>query len=780
MQRNPEDRPNQQTQTDQDPLPPPPAEDLGETRLLDTETSRGAAVRRGASAEFPPESRIGTSIGRYEIVEVLGQGGMGTVLRARDPMIERDVAVKLLSEELSGEETAIQRFLVEARSAGKLNHPNTVAIHEIGQHEQNYYLVMEFVEGGSIEAAQQQRGAFSVLEASRITADACKGLAAAHGVGLVHRDIKPANLLLSEDGTVKVADFGLAKIKAIGAPTLTSPNQVMGTPYFMSPEQCEFRPVDARSDIYSLGATYYSLLTGQNPYAERDSLVQVMYAHCQADVPDPRDVDPAIPEACSAIIARAMAKAPGDRYQTAAEMLADLEVLTTGQTEPRQPLLSEREAPSPAVSTAVGSVGSGPSHRKRWLLGAGGAIGLACLVAMAVFLARKPDDVAPEPVTSEKMPPVATAQGVTGTTITLGTTTAYSGPSRDLGQNMVLGMRACFSAINDAGGIHGRRLELVVLDDGYEPDRALANMKELLGKREVFAVIGNVGTPTAKVTVPYALEHRCLFFAPFTGASLLRLDPPDRYVFNYRASYADETAAMVEYFVEVKGIPAEQIAVFAQNDAYGDDGFAGVVRALRKYEIREEDVLRVNYDRNTTQVAEAVEQFEKQRDRFKAIVMVPTYVVAARFIQQLRARGLQPQFGIVSFVGSNLLAQEFRANGLEHGEGVVVTQVVPHFQSHATTVIRYRELLAKYFPEARPGFVSLEGFIAAECLVEGLKRAGSNLTTESLVDALEAIRDLDLGIGPIISFGPSRHQASSKVWGTRLNAAGDFETLDLK
>jgi ABC-type branched-subunit amino acid transport system substrate-binding protein len=296
----------------------------------------------------------------------------------------------------------------------------------------------------------------------------------------------------------------------------------------------------------------------------------------------------------------------------------------------------------------------------------------------------------------------------------------------------------------------------------------------------VFATIGNVGTPTAKVTVPYALEHRYLFFAPFTGAGLLRQDPPDRYVFNYRASYADETAAMVRYFVDMRQISPQQIAVFAQNDAYGDDGFHGVIRALRKYDVREEDVLRVSYDRNSLQVTGAVEEIEKQQDRVRAIVMVPTYAAAARFVSQLKTRGLDLQFAAVSFVGSDLLAEEFRAIGPEYAEGVIVTQVVPHFRSGATGVLRYREALKKHFPEAHPGFVSLEGFIAAECLLEGLRRAGPKLTTESLIDALESVRDLDLGIGPVISFAPSKHQASSKVWGTVLDSSATFQMLELE
>ena len=777
MQSKSEDSSRKQSQPASDQPSSKQTSDFGPTRPASADTSWGRSSRGEKSERISPESRVGTSIGRYIIVEILGQGGMGTVFRARDPMIERDVAIKLLSEELSGSEMAVQRFLIEARSAGRLNHPNTVALHEIGQEGANYYLVMEFVPGGSIEEATHQTGAFSVVEASQIMADVCKGLGAAHAVGLIHRDIKPGNLLRGDGGTIKIADFGLAKIRETGNPTITNPNDVMGTPHFMSPEQCEAGPVDVRSDIYSLGATYYSLLTGVVPYAESGGLLQVMYAHCNADVPDPRDENPEIPRECSEIIARAMAKIPDDRYQTVDEMLADLEAVASGQTT-----LSKRSPSRQKSTSRVGSAaqGSGFGRRRLPIAIASGIMGIVILVTVALLLIPIFRDGRQGSVVSEPIASGSFVQGVTDKTITLGTTTAYSGPSRDLGMNMVLGMRACFRAVNDAGGVHGRRIELIVLDDGYEPDRALANMKELFEKRKVFAVIGNVGTPTAKVTVPYALENERLFFAPFSGAALLRQDPPDRYVFNYRASYADETAAMVRYFVDIKGIPADKIAVFAQNDSYGDDGFHGVVHALRKYGVHESEIIRVNYDRNTVQVTKAVEQFVKQGDRFQAVIMVPTYSVAARFIQQMRMRGLQVQFGIVSFVGSDLLAEELLAIGPEYCNNVVVTEVVPHFLSHATGVIRYREQLAKYFPEAQPGFVSLEGFVAAECLVEGLKRAGPNLTTEGLIDSLESIHDLDLGIGPIINFGPSKHQASNKVWGTILDDSGEFHTLELE
>ncbi|GAF74034.1 unnamed protein product, partial [marine sediment metagenome] len=405
------------------------------------------------------------------------------------------------------------------------------------------------------------------------------------------------------------------------AKQITQLGQIVGTPYFMSPEQCESSQVDHRSDIYSLGATYYSLLTGTNPYEDAGSTVQVMYAHCHSEVIDPRKVNPTIPEACAAIIARAMAKQPDDRYQTAEEMLADLKCVGERAVNP------ESDGSQDASCYGLSRPHFQPRswfHANRSLLTAAilGIFAVVGVLAVVLFLPLKPDGKGPtQPGAGDATASAASVQGVTDNKIIFGTTTAYSGPSRDLGQNMVLGIRTCFNAVNDAGGIHGRKLELVVLDDGYEPDRAIVNMKELFEDRNVFAVIGNVGTPTAKATVPYALEYRRLFFAPYTGANLLRQDPPDRYVFNYRASYADETSAMVRYFIDIKEVSPDQIAVFAQNDAYGDDGFRGVVRALRNYGIRENDILRVGYDRNSVQVAEAVERVVENRDSIRAIVM---------------------------------------------------------------------------------------------------------------------------------------------------------------
>ena len=373
-----------------------------------------------------------------------------------------------------------------------------------------------------------------------------------------------------------------------------------------------------------------------------------------------------------------------------------------------------------------------------------------------------------------------TVQGVTDSEIVFGMAAPFSGPAKELGRGMKTGIDLAFATANDAGGVNGRKLRLVALDDGYEPERTRPVMKELAESRNVFGFIGNVGTPTAEVAVPFTLERKMLFFGPFTGAGLLRRDPPDRYVFNYRASYAEETAATVKYLVTVRRVAVDEIAVFAQQDGYGDAGFNGVAKMLRKYNRNPERVLRVGYKRNTGDVNEAVSTLLRSRHPVRAVVMVATYKAAAKFIDKVKAERPDIVFSNVSFVGSQALADELMSYGGKVAEGVIVTQVVPLPQSKATAVLRYQELLPKYSLGEKPDFVSLEGYLAASLLIEGLKRAGRNFTTETLVDALENLRAIDLGVGATMGFGMSEHQASHRVWGTVLDANGNFLTIDME
>jgi ABC-type branched-subunit amino acid transport system substrate-binding protein len=363
---------------------------------------------------------------------------------------------------------------------------------------------------------------------------------------------------------------------------------------------------------------------------------------------------------------------------------------------------------------------------------------------------------------------LSTVQGVTETEIRLGMSAPFSGSARELGRGLELGIRTYLRYLNDQGGIAGRDVRLIALDDGYDPDRALANMRELYERHQVFGVVCNVGTPTAEKTLPYAREKKLLFFGAFTGADLLRKTPPDRYVFNYRPSLEEETAASLKHLFGTGRVHPDQVAVFAQEDAFGDDVFQGVAKALREYGRNPEGILRVGYIRNSIDVTGAVEEVLKHPE-IRAIHMAAVYRPAAQFI--LKVKGARPNmlFTSVMFVGSEALAEELRQFGPEYAAGVMVTQVVPPADSQATAVLQFTEHLGNFYPHERPNSVSLEGYSAAGILAEGLRRAGRNLTTDSLVEALESIHNLDLGIGTPIHFGPSEHQGSHKVWLTVID-----------
>ena len=395
----------------------------------------------------------------------------------------------------------------------------------------------------------------------------------------------------------------------------------------------------------------------------------------------------------------------------------------------------------------------------------------------AVCSARRCSKRNDEASGSAAVVPFSVAQGVTDSEILLGMSAAFSGPNRELGRAMQTGILTYIDSINDQGGVLGRKLRLVALDDGYEPARALANMEELDQKNKVFAFIGNVGTPTAEVTMPYATGRKMLFFGAFTGTGLLRDDPPNRYVFNYRASYAQETESIVRYLLEVRQLQPAEIAVFAQEDGYGDSGFEGVARALRKKGWPKEKILRVGYARNTVEVGAAVAAILERPD-LRAVVMVATYRPAARFIQEIRDAGRGDLvLANVSFVNSRALADELLEAGSQYVERLIVTEVVPHPGAGSSIALEAEERIRKYQPAEQLTFTSLEGYIATAILVEALQKVEQELSTETLVGALESMHEFDLGLGTKLSFGPSDHQASDRVWGTELDQTGQAKTL---
>src|ERR1700720_2415579 len=263
--------------------------------------------------------------GRYEIVGELGRGAMGIVYKAVDPVIGRTVAVKTirLSEAGTGlsRPELLSRFQTEARAAGLLTHPNIVVVYDAGEEDGLYYITMELVEGKSLQALIDSGHSFPIPRVLRIMEQTCSALQFAHERSIIHRDIKPANLMLTADDTVKVTDFGTAKILQFG--TVQQTAHVMGTPSYMSPEQVKGRAVDGRSDIFSLGVMLYEMVTGEKPFPGQ-SITTVIYKIVNEEPVPPRQIDPSIHPGISAIVMKALVKDPDQRYQNCREMLEDL------------------------------------------------------------------------------------------------------------------------------------------------------------------------------------------------------------------------------------------------------------------------------------------------------------------------------------------------------------------------------------------------------------------------------------------------------------------------
>ncbi|MCG8668648.1 MAG: ABC transporter substrate-binding protein [Pseudomonadales bacterium] len=445
--------------------------------------------------------------------------------------------------------------------------------------------------------------------------------------------------------------------------------------------------------------------------------------------------------------------------------------------EPDSQVTSTTSIATPAPSPPVTGVTAKKSSKKKWL-----AIPIIILLLLSTATALyAPARHGAMDAWMELVHNYQPPRGITTEEINIGMSAAFSGSAKELGRSMRMGIETYFKKLNEKGGIAGRQIVLHALDDGYEPVKASKNLDTFFDKNDgVFAMIGNVGTPTASVIIPKALDDKTIVFGTFSGANLLRNDPPDRYVFNYRASYAEETAAIIHYFVRVKKIQPETIAVFYQNDGYGRDGLSGVISALDDYDVDPSIIKKGTYERNSTNIRTGVEAFIPHLENINAFIIIGTYATSAAFTKAIQKIGFDGEIANVSFVGTHALAETLVESETNIGHGILVTQTVPLYTSHASLVIDYREAMETYFPAESPDFVSLEGYITAKLFTEGLKRAGRYVNSDSLVDALESINELDLGIGSLLTFSKSDHQASHRVWGTLIKPNGDIESIDLK
>ncbi|MER3416635.1 MAG: hypothetical protein C4297_10535 [Gemmataceae bacterium] len=362
---------------------------------------RDIGAEKAATPQAERVDLSGSRLGEFLLLRLLGAGGMGQVYLAEQISLHRRVALKILRRDLADNATYRKRFESEARAVARLNHPNIVQVYAIGEESGNLYMALEYVEGKNLKEYLVRKGPPAVPVALSIMRQVASALARAGELGIVHRDIKPENILVTRRGEAKVTDFGLARVLAERQELhLTQTGVTMGTPLYMSPEQVEGRPVDHRSDLYSLGVTCYHLLTGQPPFSGENAFVVALH-HVQTQPIALRQLRPEIPEALEAIVLRLMAKRPEDRYQSARELLADLKTVSESQTDPATAAAGYEETEAKIVPVPAPSGAARGWLRRYWpvtLTAAAAAVALCIGMLLGVVL--QPEE---EPAADDKL-----------------------------------------------------------------------------------------------------------------------------------------------------------------------------------------------------------------------------------------------------------------------------------------------------------------------------------------------------------------------------------------
>ncbi len=374
---------------------------------------------------------------------------------------------------------------------------------------------------------------------------------------------------------------------------------------------------------------------------------------------------------------------------------------------------------------------------------------LTSLCCMAIFFAHS----------------VSAEDGVTESEIIVGQSCALKGPAQVLGQGMRDGALAYFKHVNAEGGIKGKIIKLVTLDDGYEPKTCVSNTNQLIEKYRVFLLFGYVGTPTSKAVFDTIKKAKVPYFAPFTGAEFLR-NPLTTEIFNIRASYYQETEAMVQTLLINN---KKRISVFYQNDSYGEAGLKGVKIALQKRGMK--ILSKASYERNTLDVENPVSEIAISNP--DAVIMIGAYKPCAKFIRLMRgSTKSRPIFLNISFVGADALAETLSNKGL----GVVITQVVPYpFDKRIPVVLEYHQMTKKYMSDSKISFTGMEGFIAAKALCRIFQKM-NHLTRAEFIQAANSMNEY-LG-GFKVRFTPKNHQGSDLVHLTQIGPGGSISNID--
>lgn len=361
----------------------------------------------------------------------------------------------------------------------------------------------------------------------------------------------------------------------------------------------------------------------------------------------------------------------------------------------------------------------------------------------------------------------AAETGVTDKAITFGQAAALDGPAKALGIGMKAGLEAAFDEVNAAGGVNGRELKLISRDDGYNPQKSIEQTKALISEDEVFAIIGPVGTPTAKATVPVVGEAGLPYIGPFTGAGFLRDAEKLPYVYNFRATYGQEMEAQTAYLVDK--MKFTKVACFYQNDGFGQAGLSGIKAALEKRGM--ELVATGTYERNTTAVRKGLLEIRKAKP--EAVVMVGAYAPCAEFVKNAKKAGMKDViFTNVSFVGTKALIEALG----DDGEGVIISQVVPLPKDDSVPAVKaYHAAMKAAGMEDQVGFVSLEGYLVGKLAAEALAKVEGEPTREAMLNSFKAL-SADFG-GVSVAYGEGDNQGSEVVWLSAISG-GDVKLVE--
>ena len=363
--------------------------------------------------------------------------------------------------------------------------------------------------------------------------------------------------------------------------------------------------------------------------------------------------------------------------------------------------------------------------------------------------------------------PAAAEDGVSADAIVFGQAAPLDGPAAALGKGMRAGLQAAFEEANKNGGVQGRKLKLISSDDGYEPERSIAETKKLIEEEKVFALVGPVGTPTSAATQPIATAAKVPVIGAFTGAGFLRNAKLEN-VINVRASYGAETEAWIKHLTE--DLKINKIAIFYQDDAFGRAGLEGVKAAMAKRNL--ELVAEGTYERNTVAVKSALLTLKGEEP--EAVVMVGAYKPCAEFIKLARKSDFNPVFVNISFVGASALAKELGPEG----DGVIVSQVVPFpWDASLKVVADYQAAIKAADAQAQPEFVSLEGYLVGRLVIAALDKAGADPTREGLLKAIKETGKFDIG-GLPMTFGPDDNEGLDRVFLTVIQADGTFQPVE--